>query len=259
MVQSSHGSAPLSLGVPEPILWFTGVVVAGDDTGPSMLGNRLNWLRAGVLGANDGIVSTAGIVIGVAGATTDRATIMVSGLAGLVAGALSMAGGEYTSVSTQRDTEATLVDATQRELAENPEAAEGELAESLESRGLSAPTARLVARELSERDPLRAHSQVEFGLDPDDLTSPWQAALSSFVSFTCGALLPLVAIGLLGPGVRVLGCALAVVAALALTGYTSAVLGGAPRLRATLRVMAVGAATMAITYSAGSLFGIATG
>ncbi|WP_051815802.1 VIT1/CCC1 transporter family protein, partial [Glycomyces tenuis] len=205
-------------GAPDPTLWFTGIVVAGDDTGPGSLGNRLNWLRAGVLGANDGIVSTAGIVLGVAGATTDRATIMVSGLAGLVAGALSMAGGEYTSVSTQRDTEATLVDATERELAEDPEAAEDDLAESLEARGLSASTSRLVARELAELDPLGARSQLEFGLDPEELTSPWQAALSSFVSFTCGALLPLVAIGVLPPGVRVLGCALAVVVALALTG-----------------------------------------
>ncbi|GAB3653596.1 VIT family protein [Glycomyces tarimensis] len=232
--------------------------MAEGDTGWGALGSRLNWLRAGVLGANDGIVSTAGIVIGVAGATTDRTTIMISGLAGLVAGALSMAGGEYASVSTQRDSESTLVDAERRVLAEDPGAAETDLAESLESRGLSAATARQVARELSEFDPLRAHSQIELGLDPEALTSPWQAALSSFVSFTLGALLPLLTIGLLPAGVRVWGCALAVVAALALTGFTSARLGRAPTARATLRVMAVGAATMGVTYGVGTLFGVAT-
>jgi vacuolar iron transporter family protein len=232
---------------------------AHNGDGPGSIGNRLNWLRAGVLGANDGIVSTAGIVIGVAGATSDRSTILLSGVAGLVAGAFSMAGGEYTSVSTQRDTEATLVEGERQELAENPDGAEAELAASLEARGLSSETAQDAARELSERNPLRAHAVVEFGLDPDELTSPWQAAISSFISFTCGALLPLIAITLLPDGSRVVGCAIAVIAALALTGYTSARLGGAPRAKAMLRVMAVGAATMVATYLIGSAFGVATG
>ncbi|MEU6250239.1 VIT family protein [Glycomyces sp. NPDC047010] len=227
----------------------------GEEIGS--IGNRLNWLRAGVLGANDGIVSTAGIVIGVAGATADRSTILVSGVAGLVAGAFSMAGGEYTSVSTQRDTEATLVAAERRELDQDPQAAEDELAENLERRGLTAATARTAARELSARNPLRAHAAVELGLDPDDLTNPWHAAISSFISFTCGALLPLLAITLLPGGVRVWGCALAVVAALAVTGWTSATLGGAPRRPAMLRIMSVGAATMVVTYAVGSLFDVA--
>jgi VIT1/CCC1 family predicted Fe2+/Mn2+ transporter len=225
--------------------------------GPGSIGTRLNWLRAGVLGANDGIVSVAGIVIGVAGATADRSTILLSGVAGLVAGAFSMAGGEYTSVSTQRDTEATLVEAERRELARDPDRAEGELAASLEERGLSDETAREAARELSEEDPLRAHAVVEFGLDPDELTNPWHAAISSFLSFTCGALLPLLAITLLPEGVRVWGCALAVVAALALTGHLSATLGGAAKGPAMLRIMAVGAATMIGTYLVGSAFGVA--
>ncbi len=231
----------------------------GDGDGPGSIGNRLNWLRAGVLGANDGIVSVAGIVIGVAGATADRSTILVSGVAGLVAGAFSMAGGEYTSVSTQRDTEATLVEAERRELAENPDEAEAELAASLRQRGLSEDTAEDAARELSDGDPLRAHAVVEFGLDPEELTNPWQAAISSFISFTCGALLPLLAITLLPDDIRVIGCAIAVVAALAITGYTSARLGGAPRGRAMLRIMAVGAATMIVTYLIGSAFDVATG
>lgn len=234
-------------------------VAAHDDDGPGALGNRLNWLRAGVLGANDGIVSTAGIVIGVAGATADRTAILVAGLAGLVAGALSMAGGEYTSVSTQRDTEASVVETERRELAADPAKAEDDLAASLRKRGLSAETARTAARELSASDPLQAHASVEFGLDPDELTNPWSAAISSFLSFTCGALLPLLAITLLPESVRVIGCAVAVVAALAVTGNVSARLGGAPRARATIRVMAVGAATMAVTYALGTAFDIATG
>jgi VIT1/CCC1 family predicted Fe2+/Mn2+ transporter len=232
---------------------------AHEGDGPGSIGNRLNWLRAGVLGANDGIVSVAGIVIGVAGATDERSTILVAGLAGLVAGALSMAGGEYTSVSTQRDTEASLVETERRELVANPDEAEEELAASLRGRGLSEATARDAARELSDGDPLRAHAAVEYGIDPDELTKPWQAAVSSFLAFTCGALLPLLAITLLPEGVRVVGCALAVVAALALTGWTSAALGGAPRGRAMLRVMGVGAATMAVTYGLGTVFGVATG
>jgi VIT1/CCC1 family predicted Fe2+/Mn2+ transporter len=230
-----------------------------DGGGPGSIGSRLNWLRAGVLGANDGIVSTAGIVIGVAGATADRSTILVSGVAGLVAGAFSMAGGEYTSVSTQRDTEATLVEAEQRELDENPDEAEAELAASLRARGLSQETAEEAARELSSRNPLRAHAVVEYGLDPEELTNPWHAALSSFLAFTCGALLPLLAITLLPEGVRVIGSAIAVIAALALTGFTSAKLGGAPKGRAMLRVMAVGAATMLVTYLIGSAFDVAVG
>ncbi|WP_460542005.1 VIT1/CCC1 transporter family protein [Glycomyces halotolerans] len=232
--------------------------MAEEGNTPSALGRRLNWLRAAVLGANDGIVSTAGIVIGVAGATTERATIMISGVAGLVAGALSMAGGEYASVSAQRDTESSLVDAERRELLEDPATAREELAGNLRLRGLSEATARQVAAELSGSDALRTHAEIEYGLDPGELTNPWMAALSSFVSFTIGALLPLLTIGLLPPGVRIFGCAVAVLAALALTGFVSARLGGASPARATIRVMAVGAATMAITYGVGSLFGVAT-
>lgn len=234
-------------------------MAAHADDGPGSLGNRLNWLRAGVLGANDGIVSVAGIVIGVSGASSDRSAILVAGLAGLVAGAFSMAGGEYTSVSTQRDTESSLVETERRELAEDPAAAEDELAASLRARGLTEATARTAARELSAADPLHAHAAVEFGLDPDELTNPWHAALSSFLSFTVGALLPLLAITLLPEPVRVIGCALAVVAALALTGYTSARLGGAAKGPATLRVVGVGVATMAVSYGLGTAFGVATG
>ncbi|OQO92876.1 hypothetical protein B1813_12165 [Saccharomonospora piscinae] len=212
---------------------------------------RLNWLRAGVLGANDGIVSTAGLVVGVAGATTEHTTILFAGLAGLVAGALSMAGGEYVSVSTQRDTERALLRLERQELSTMPEEEERELAQLYEAKGLSPRLAADVARELTERDALRAHAEAELGLDPDRLTSPWQAAWASMVSFTAGALLPLLAILLFPPAARVPATAAAVAAALAVTGWVSARLGGAPPLRAAARNVGVGTLTMLVTYVVG--------
>lgn len=223
------------------------------------LGRRLNWLRAGVLGANDGIVSTAGIVVGVAGATADRTTVLMAGIAGLVAGALSMAGGEYVSVSTQRDTEHAALKLETEELKTMPEAEETELAEIYEEKGLSPELAREVARELSENNALQAHAEVELGIDPDDLTSPWQAAWASLVSFAVGALLPLLAITLPPASWRVWTCVLAVLAGLFLTGYVSARLGSARARRAVLRNVGVGALTMVVTYWVGTLFGVATG
>lgn len=223
------------------------------------LGRRLNWLRAGVLGANDGIVSTAGIVVGVAGATTDRTTVLMAGVAGLVAGALSMAGGEYVSVSTQRDTEHAALKLETEELKTMPEAEETELAEIYEDKGLSPKLAREVARELSENNALQAHAEAELGIDPEDLTSPWQAAWASLVSFAVGALLPLLAITLPPAPWRVWTCVLAVLAGLFLTGFVSARLGSARARRAVLRNVGVGALTMVVTYWVGTLFGVATG
>ena len=223
------------------------------------LGSRLNWLRAGVLGANDGIVSVAGIVVGVAGATTDHTPVLMAGIAGLIAGALSMAGGEYVSVSTQRDTERAMLRLEKHELKTMPEAEERELAEIYEGKGLSPELAERVARELTEKDALAAHADAELGIDPDDLTSPWQAAWVSFVSFSIGALLPLVAIVLPPLSWRVWTCAFAVVAGLFLTGYVSARLGNARARRAVLRNVGVGVLTMLATYYAGTLFGVVTG
>jgi VIT1/CCC1 family predicted Fe2+/Mn2+ transporter len=222
------------------------------------LGSRLNWLRAGVLGANDGIVSVAGLVVGVAGATTDHGAILMAGIAGLVAGALSMAGGEYVSVSTQRDTEQAALKLEKQELKTMPEAEERELAGLYEDRGLSRELAEQVARELSQKDALAAHAEAELGIDPDDLTSPWQAAWASFVSFSVGALIPLLAIALPPTSWRVWSCVIAVVVGLALTGYTSARLGGAGTRRAVIRNVGVGALTMLVTYYVGALFGVAT-
>ncbi|WP_340685293.1 VIT family protein [Amycolatopsis coloradensis] len=219
------------------------------------LGGKLNWLRAGVLGANDGIVSVAGIVVGVAGATTDSTAIATAGIAGLVAGALSMAGGEYVSVSTQRDTERAQLRLEKRELKEMPEAEERELAEIYEEKGLSPELAAEVARELTEKDALQAHAEAELGIDPDNLTSPWQAAWASLVAFTVGALLPLLAIVWTPTSARVWACASAVVAGLALTGFISAKLGDARVGRAIARNVGVGALTMLVTYYVGVLFG----
>jgi VIT1/CCC1 family predicted Fe2+/Mn2+ transporter len=220
---------------------------------------KLNWLRAGVLGANDGIVSTAGIVVGVAAATAERAPILTAGVAGLVAGAVSMALGEFVSVSTQRDTERALLTKERHELHDYPDAELEELANLYEQRGLSPATARTVAQELSDHDAIRAHAEVELGIDPDNLTNPWQAALSSALAFTIGALLPLIAILLPPTAFRVPVTVVAVLAALAITGVTSARLGGAPRRSATIRNVVGGGLALAITYAIGYLVGAVVG
>ncbi|MGI8457366.1 MAG: VIT1/CCC1 transporter family protein [Propionibacteriaceae bacterium] len=219
------------------------------------LAARLNWLRAGVLGANDGIVSTAGVVVGVAGATADRGGIFIAGLAALVAGGLSMAAGEYVSVSTQRDTERALIAKEKIELTTMPEAELNELTEIYRQKGLSAGLARQVAEELTANDALEAHLDAELHLDEDDLASPWTAAFSSAVSFTLGALLPLLAILLTPPSVRVLVTFVVVVVALIITGAASARLGGAQVGRAVLRNVAGGTLAMAVTYTVGRMVG----
>ncbi|MCW2711714.1 MAG: hypothetical protein JWP24_1908 [Marmoricola sp.] len=227
---------------------------AHEPHSPSVSG-RLNSLRAGVLGANDGIVSVAGLVMGVAGATTDRQTIFVAGLAGLVAGALSMGTGEYVSVSTQRDTERALIEKETRELAEEPEDELAELAELYRQRGLSGELAHQVAVELTEKDALRAHLDIELGIDPDDLTNPWHAALASMTAFTLGALLPVLTILLFSPGVRVVVTVAAVAVALACTGLASSRIGGAQPRPAVTRNVLGGLLAMAVTYAIGSLAG----
>jgi VIT1/CCC1 family predicted Fe2+/Mn2+ transporter len=221
----------------------------------SNLASRLNWLRAGVLGANDGIVSTAGLVVGVAGATHDRSTILVAGLAGLVAGALSMAGGEYVSVSTQSDTEKAAIRLERWELEHMPEDELAELRSLYVQKGLSPELADRVARELTEHDALAAHAEAELGIDPHERTNPLHAAWSSMASFSVGALLPLVAILVPPPSWRLLVTVLAVTAALVVTGVVSARLGGAPRRPAVVRNVVVGLLAMAITFAVGSLFG----
>jgi VIT1/CCC1 family predicted Fe2+/Mn2+ transporter len=228
-----------------------------DEAHGGALGSRLNWLRAAVLGANDGIVSTAGLVVGVAGATSDRAALLTAGLAGLLAGSMSMAVGEYVSVSTQRDSEKAALALEKRELREQPQEELQELTDMLQRRGLSGEVAREAALQLTERDALRAHASVELGINPDELTNPWHAAWASFLAFTGGALLPLLAIVLPPEGLRLVVTVGSVLAALVVTGWASARLGAARRGRAVVRNVTGGALAMGITYAAGALLGAA--
>jgi VIT1/CCC1 family predicted Fe2+/Mn2+ transporter len=226
-----------------------------DEPHGAGISQRLNWLRAGVLGANDGIVSVASLVVGVAGATTDNAALLLAGLAGLVGGAISMALGEYVSVSSQRDTEQALIHKEREELRTMPDGELAELVELYRARGLSEQTAQQVAVELTEHDALAAHLEVELGIDQNDLVNPWHAAISSAISFTIGALLPLLAILLPPPGWRVPVTFVAVLAALALTGLVSARIGGASPVRASLRLVIGGALALIVTWLIGTLLG----
>ncbi|MBD8205801.1 VIT family protein [Microbacterium sp. CFBP 8790] len=215
------------------------------------LAQRLNGLRAGVLGADDGIVSTAAVVVGVAGATSEVAPVLVAGMAALVGGAVSMALGEYVSVSSQRDSEHALIEKERRELAEAPDAEFAELVGLYEARGLSTETATRVATELTASDALKAHLSVELNIDADDVVSPWTAAFASAVAFT----VPLLTILLLPVEVRVIATFAAVLLALAVTGYVAAWIGGARRGRAVVRMVVGGALALGATYVVGSLFG----
>lgn len=217
------------------------------------MAQRLNWLRAGVLGANDGIVSVAAIVVGVAGATTGIDAIVVAGLAALVGGAVSMALGEYVSVSSQRDSERALIAKETEELATMPEEEFEELAGLYRAKGLSEKTAYLVATELTEHDALRAHLSAELDIDPDDVVSPWHAALASALSFFVGGALPMLTI-LLPAASRIPITFAAVIVALGLTGYAAAAIGGSPRWRAALRVVIGGAIALAATFIIGRIF-----
>lgn len=221
------------------------------------LASRLNWLRAGVLGANDGIISTAGLVVGVAAATTDVRAIATAGVAGLTAGAVSMALGEYVSVSSQRDTERALVAREREELRTMPEVEHDELVGLLRDRGLSRETSAVVADELGRGDPLGAHLFLELGIEQGEYADPWAAAWSSAVAFTAGALLPLVAILLPPTALRIPVAFVAVLVALVVTGVLSARLGDAPVRPAVLRLLVGGVAAMVVTFGIGRLLGVA--
>ncbi|MCA4134608.1 VIT family protein [Arthrobacter sp. M4] len=219
------------------------------------LAHRLNWLRAGVLGANDGIVSVAAIVVGVAGATSQTGPILAAGAAGLVGGAVSMALGEYVSVSSQSDSQKALITKEKRELEEDPHAELAELAAIYEGKGLSPATARTVAEELTAHDVLAAHLSAELNIDENDIVNPWHAAFASAVAFVAGAVLPLLAILLPPVPLRVPVTFLAVLLALGLTGAVGAWIGGGSRTRAALRVVVGGALALAATFGIGSLLG----
>jgi VIT1/CCC1 family predicted Fe2+/Mn2+ transporter len=236
-----------------------GLGVGTHENEPHVQGlfGRLNWLRAGVLGANDGIVSVAGLVVGVAAATVQHGPILTAGLAGLAAGAVSMALGEYVSVSSQRDAERALLSKERRELAETPESELAELAALYRAKGLSEDTARKVALELTAHDALAAHAEAELGLDPEELTNPWQAAGASALSFCVGAVLPLLAILLPPPSWRIPVTVVAVLVALGLAGAIGARIGQTAAPRAVVRVVIGGALGLAVTYGIGHLAGTA--
>jgi len=221
----------------------------------NMTTSRLNALRAAVLGANDGIVSVAGIVVGVAGATTSLSAIFTAGIAGLVAGGLSMAAGEYVSVSSQRDTEKAMLSKEKMELKTYPKAEKAELTQLYVDKGLTPDTARRVADELTAHDAFAAHAEVELKIDPDDLNNPWHAALASSASFLSGAIIPFIAILVAPKSHRVLITFIAVLVALVLTGLLSAKVSGVRPAKATARVVIGGAVAMIITYAIGSLVG----
>lgn len=219
--------------------------------------HRTGWLRAAVLGANDGIVSTASLVLGVAAAGTTTGAVLVAGVAGLVAGAMSMAAGEYVSVSSQADTERADLARERRELTEEPEKEHDELVGIYMQRGLDRPLAAQVATQLMAKDALGAHARDELGISDALAARPVQAALASAATFAAGAGLPLIMVLILPATLLMLGVAGSSLLFLALLGWLAARAGGAPVLRSVLRVSFWGAMAMAATAAIGSLFGVA--
>jgi vacuolar iron transporter family protein len=221
------------------------------------LTNRLNWLRAGVLGANDGIVSVSAIAVGVAGATPQLEPILTASVAGLVGGAISMALGEYVSVSSQRDSERALIAKEEAELATMPHEELAELTKLYQDKGLSPQTARRVAEELTANDALAAHLDAELKIDQQYIVSPWRAAYASAIAFLIGGLLPILAIIVFPAAMRVPATFATVLIALAITGAAGGYLGGSPLLRPTVRVVLGGAIALATTFLIGRLLGTA--
>jgi len=226
-----------------------------DEPHSTGIAARLNWLRAGVLGANDGIVSVAAVVVGVAAATTELGPIITAGLAALVGGALSMAVGEYISVSSQSDSQRALIAKEREELRTSPDEELAELAGLYRAKGLTAETATQVALELTAHDALAAHLSAELNIDETEVASPWAAAASSAIAFVSGAILPFAAIVLLPETVRIPVTFVIVALVLAGTGALGARIGGSPLLRATVRVTVGGALALAATFVIGSLLG----
>ena len=217
--------------------------------------HRTGWLRASVLGANDGIVSTSSLIIGVAAANSDLSQILLAGLAGLVAGAMSMAAGEYISVSSQSDTENADLELEKKSLRENAEFERQELAKIYEERGLNSALADQVAEQLMQHDALGAHARDEIGILENSRARPIQAALSSAATFTIGAVLPLTAAWIVPFSQLILAVSLFSLVFLALLGGIAAAAGGAPILKASIRVTFWGALAMLLTAGVGRLFG----
>lgn len=215
---------------------------------------RLNILRAGVLGANDGIISIAGVVIGVASATSNIWFILISALSAIFAGAFSMAGGEYVSVSTQKDTEEAAVAKEQALLDRSPEAARESLYQTFLSQGDCETAAEVKVNQAFSKNPIKVLVEEKYGVDMEEITNPWHAAVSSFLSFSVGSLPPTLAILLFPDPYRIPITVVVVALTLILTGYVSAKLGKAPVKQAMLRNLAVGLLTMLVTYVVGQVF-----
>jgi VIT1/CCC1 family predicted Fe2+/Mn2+ transporter len=220
---------------------------------------RIGWLRAAVLGANDGIVSTSSLVLGVAAAGADAKGILVAGVAGLVAGAMSMAAGEYVSVSSQADTERADLAREKMELATQPVQEQAELTAIYIKRGLEPALASTVASQLMQHDALGAHARDELGISDSQSAQPIQAALASAITFSFGALLPLLVVLVFAPATLMVAVSGSALLFLALLGAVSAKAGGAPLLAAIARVTFWGALAMALTAGVGALFGVAAG
>lgn len=217
---------------------------------------RAPWLRAAVLGANDGLLSTASLLVGVASADADRTVLIAAGVASLVAGAASMGIGEYSSVSAQRDAEAADLLVEAEELRTLPKAELAELTHIYERRGLDHDLAREVAVALTDHDALEAHARDELGLDPDDLARPLQASVTSTISFSIGALVPILVLLFVGAGARIPALVASALIGLAALGAVGARLGGAEPVRGALRVLVGGAAAMTVTWAIGGLFNV---
>ena len=218
-------------------------------------GRRIGWLRASVLGANDGLISTSSLIVGVAAARPERAAILLTAIAGLVAGALSMAAGEYVSVSSQSDTEQADLARERLELATSPEAEREELAGIYVSRGLTPELASQVAQQLTAHDALGAHARDELGLHEVTRARPIQAAMASAAAFAAGAAAPAALAALLPGRLLTAGVVTSTLVLLFVLGMVAARLGGAPRLRGAVRVAFWGAVAMGITFAIGRMLG----
>lgn len=217
--------------------------------------NRINWLRASVLGVNDGIVSTASLMIGVSAASTNKTAVLTAGIAGLAAGALSMAMGEYVSVSSQRDSERADIAIEKRSLAANPKEELQELADIYQDRGLSEELAKQVAIQLHDHDAVAAHARDELGIDQEALSNPGQAAFASAISFSVGAIIPILVTIPTAASKNAWAIVTASLLALAISGAVGAYIGGGHKLRAAARVFIGGGLAMAITALIGHLIG----
>ncbi|MCD2256498.1 VIT family protein [Agrilactobacillus fermenti] len=218
------------------------------------LAEKINVMRASVMGANDGILSIAGIVIGVAGATNNSYAIFLAGISGMLAGTVSMAMGEYVSVNSQRDTESKAIQTETERVDDHFDQEVAYIKQKYQKTGVREDLAAKAATEMMAKDPVATAVRERYGFDPKEHTSAIKAALASMISFPTGSILPLVAITMFPAHIKILATVISVIIALAVTGYTAAALGKANRWKAMLRNIVSGSLTMIVTYAIGSLF-----